>query len=142
MKERELIFEEHISKDEQHSIIFVSATFEALCAEAEMQQFKKLLKPECVDVEGCDMVEFVDTQRSRFAGIEDQETFFYSGERKKLVYDMMCELEVSKSEVIGKIRYGDSLIPRALAMGCCEALFPIHERITSEVDFLSEIPTD
>ncbi|KAH7821692.1 putative Transmembrane protein 16H [Monocercomonoides exilis] len=128
MKEREIIFEERLSKDEKKTIVYISATFEALCAQAEVKGFKKLLKPECVEVEGCDMVEFVDHQRNRYQGIEDQDSFFFPSERKKLVHDIMTDIEVMQHEKLGKLRYGDYLIPRALEMKYIVALYPVHEK--------------
>ncbi|KAA6400842.1 MAG: hypothetical protein EZS28_003627 [Streblomastix strix] len=128
MRERELLLEEKVSTDQKLIFVNISATFEALCIQAELKHFKKLLKPENVKVDGgSDMVDFVSSQRGEFLGIDEPETFFYSAERKKLIYDILTDIMVEEEDVVGSIRYGDMLIMRALAMGYCKAFFPVHE---------------
>ncbi|KAK2951829.1 putative Transmembrane protein 16H [Blattamonas nauphoetae] len=114
------------SSDGKLTFLRISASFEALCAEAERFKLRKILKPEAVTVEGCDVVEFTVSQRNDFDGIDHPTTFFFPAERKRLVWRLLTSIEVNSDEKFGSLRYGDNLIPRAIATGYAESIFPMQ----------------
>ncbi|XP_022784864.1 anoctamin-8-like isoform X1 [Stylophora pistillata] len=100
---------------------YLTSTFEVFLQKAEELGLKKKLRTGGI-------TDFKYDERDSFENSDDPTVFFKSGEKQSMILEMVNDLRAVEGDELGKIKFveGQQIVPKLLAEGVVEKMFPLH----------------